>query len=536
MRKEDKYVFGSLYAERDALLPKCAVPVSDEGSANSIISGRWGTGKSAQLFLANAELMAVLPRDDREIWYLPEKSLMSTDLVQIFHDSEQRHELTANLQPLWRAEIVRRAAMALCATSRATGGMHGPHWEFVDTVSSSVHLGDSVWKRLKLSLVALRSMNKEQRRSFRGLSGSFENVFTESAFQHVKCCFRDLSKRSLAPVIGIEPLESPGSKLEQSGSLAQAVVDSLMEVYLNDFLWCEDDDFRLRIALPWHRRKKLEISNPQKIEEDLLELRWDSSSLRQFIAERIFRGMQDRRSLLLGKARADPWGTLFPTRITNTYTAPQVVEDSFSYVLRHTHYRPRQLLAIANRTVQLCSSAIGRSVDDVVRGVGGVRVHESHLRQAVARHCQREYDLLLREGERRYPSLRRLIAEFRGIRIPFDEDELRRRAQKAGTGPRDAANILWETGFLGVGAKCESDPSVGRLKALLLEGTYRRFKNASGQIFHKWYFFEYNTRGSAETVRDSFQDYAEVNSDYVLHPVTFEDLLPRLPSTCPVGA
>jgi hypothetical protein len=99
----------------------------------------------------------------------------------------------------------------------------------------------------------------------------------------------------------------------------------------------------------------------------------------------------------------------------------------------------------------------------------------------------------------------------------------------------DIIKKLWESGLVGV----EIDPQQDSLRSLLglfgREG-FRQYQPQSGDPITRWYFFEYNTKQTPSALMNRFDQAKDGEASFVLHPSTFEFLLPIVSKACPIGA
>src|SRR5689334_1302970 len=75
--QEFRVLFGDENAERDPLLTECAVLTKRAASTKPILTGKWGTGKTALLLLQNQTLSDRLKKinpDLERMWYLDEST------------------------------------------------------------------------------------------------------------------------------------------------------------------------------------------------------------------------------------------------------------------------------------------------------------------------------------------------------------------------------------------------------------------------------------------------------------------------------
>jgi len=103
----------------------------------------------------------------------------------------------------------------------------------------------------------------------------------------------------------------------------------------------------------------------------------------------------------------DYWSQLFGNVINNDSFEKSVDEDSFSYVLRHTHHRPRDLQRMARQIVENQAAYSGSTADDVLYGRDGSRINQQIIKDSVKEVC----DVKMRneffvEMERKYKKSR----------------------------------------------------------------------------------------------------------------------------------
>ena len=103
------FLFGNETAEKDDLLYRCRVDRQDLTALKSILTGRWGVGKTALLLIQNSDLASKLAErspDLRDIWYIHERSIDVDALIDLKSRANDRDTLLAMLEKLWRSEIV----------------------------------------------------------------------------------------------------------------------------------------------------------------------------------------------------------------------------------------------------------------------------------------------------------------------------------------------------------------------------------------------------------------------------------------------
>src|SRR3989344_1337827 len=158
-------IFGSDNAWSDELLYECAV--ESQIRAKPVLKGRWGTGKTAMLLLANRELTDLIRKKDGgdpRIWYLSEQALdvkMITSLKE--HVGSSRQALIRALQDVWKAEIVRIACAILNRLHEHYGSPRGSHWQFVNKICRVEQSAHTIWKHIpQLFTVILGNTDREK--------------------------------------------------------------------------------------------------------------------------------------------------------------------------------------------------------------------------------------------------------------------------------------------------------------------------------------------------------------------------------------
>lgn len=146
MRKHQ--LFGSENAEADQLLFDCKVEKTKPSEAKSIITGRWGTGKTAIVFLQNEnlinELNAINP-DLKDVWYLSEGGLNFKKISEIYYESNnQQYHFESLMSEFWKIEVVRIYCLLLFHLRHKFKHHEGGHWNLVFHLAKTRNLRKSV--------------------------------------------------------------------------------------------------------------------------------------------------------------------------------------------------------------------------------------------------------------------------------------------------------------------------------------------------------------------------------------------------------
>ena len=112
----DYTLFGNENAEKDDDLIECKVSTSYFRPAQKpILTGRWGSGKTASLLIDHHDLSSILAQIDpkmERLWYIDENTLNVQSLMELrqrFISDSQYY--VKSLEEIWRAEIIRRACL-----------------------------------------------------------------------------------------------------------------------------------------------------------------------------------------------------------------------------------------------------------------------------------------------------------------------------------------------------------------------------------------------------------------------------------------
>lgn len=534
-------LFGNDSAEDDDLLLECEVDQSVELSARPVVTGRWGTGKSASLILGTKTLSEALRGVDSEfdrIWLIDERSIDSKALVAHFGRQSDARLFAAQLRQLWKGEILRRMSLIL-ATLREQNyrSLSGDHWTYVMKAKQSSSFWSSLWSQLPNIAKILSQENSTRFESIESLKGDVEEIFSDHAERAIRSCLWDIKKlpssKALSPIVAIEPIDTPNSALEDEASLANEVVSSLLNVFLEVFKVSQRQPIEVRLAIPWHRITNQRLTFPHKLQSYTTRLTWKPDELRAFINRRILWEFRRVGRTFSEKGTRDPWGALFESEVRNGRCSPVCFEDSFSYVLRHTHHRPRDVQQIARLAVFYAASDSRRSVDDVLHCRGGQKVGGKSLVQAVHEFCRDGADFLIVEAGRRIPGLRNVAERLRNVSVPFSIDDLEQRLMKDSSGDSvsDAIRYLWDAGIIGVqkvllGGK-------GRQRVFPDENR-AEFRNKNNAVFQPYYFFYYNYEN--ENIESLLEDDdPSIETSLILHPRTYEIFFPKIQTLHPIG-
>jgi len=527
-------VFGSENAETDDLLYECAVDTMIRRYTSPILTGRWGTGKTAVFFLQNDILRESLRKKReqyREEWYLRESSLDIEMLIRLHIDMKHdRVYFRRILEKIWFAEIVRRYTRILALLEDSFTTSSGEHWKRVNTLAKMAVLETSLWTQIPdiTGIIFALARGENIKEPMSRVSRSLAEIFDKSSYESVKKCLYDVRKFSIS--VAVEPIETPVSDVENS-QLANDIVASLLNTFRKYFEPSIDNPFYVRIAIPWHRFNVSNLDFPQKIYPYKENIVWSKEELFAFINKRIeweFRRVGRRYA-----QNKHPWYVLFPKEVQNGVTTPPVQEDSFSYILRHTHHRPRDLQRLTRSIVKHYANRRQLPVDEVLLKH---QIDKEAIKNTLRAECPQIAQLLIEEGQRRYGQLYELVEKLRGLPLPFSQDDLKRRIQMMEMDINRAILMLWDVGILGVYVYTRYNSKLDlRLKNNFPPDMLRIEYAQQNAVCWNW--FEYNYTGDPITLLEKIKSLdGEERPLLALHPVTFEYFTPRsFVAHCPIG-
>lgn len=540
-------LFGHEHAAIDDLLRPCYVNRPGLVQEKPILVGKWGTGKTGLLIHRNRPLSDALktiepsnPEIDR-IWYLDETAIQLQTLqhIEVICGSDQS-SIKRLLEDLWRGEIVRCAVKILSTMYDFYGAPSGDHWKKVTSTATRMERS-TIWDLVPRAIGILGS--KEQNEAMAALINQLRSIDTQGLQSAVHLCLADIQDHPVQPVVGIEPIETPNSEVEQQTDLAELLVTCLLNVFYKYFQPSSRQLLRVEISIPWHRYMKNRVGEPQKLAPYEGHFRWTPASLKEFINARIEYEFRRVRRSFTATPQNDAWSALFADRVKNANHSIQQSEDTFSYVLRHSQYRVRDILRLTREAVEYEASVRGVSVDDVVSS-RHLRVTERSIRASIRRTCKQTAEERVLEAGRRFQDFASIIEAVRGISVPFTVADLKRRIQKRGFDrPDDIVlkhlDTLWSGGVLGLQIRTRSPQSVSQVSGAF--GPTTRSSHLPGANDGVFYLFAHTTDRRAHDIISTYDavngqsDEADTDVKLVVHPMMFEYLDIRINETHPVG-
>jgi hypothetical protein len=527
-------VFGNENAENDELLEECSI--EEQVTGKQIYVGRWGVGKTAVLLLTHRKLantLKSLGKDDRA-WYIEESSLDVKALVEFQKNFSGNETLfTKALEDIWRAEIIRRAAQLLVDLSEFYGCPREEHWKYIGLAVKGWRT-KPIWKHIPEVMTVIFG-NNNRTDALTEIQLSLERLFQNEVFDNIQKCLNDIKDTDVLPGIAIEPIDSPQSSLDKQSQLALPLVTSLLNVYKKYFQPSSRQLLSVKLSIPWHLYNTKRLESPQKINQYIEQIKWDERKLREFINRRI--GWEFKR---VGRRsqHQDEWTELFAATIDNDQCKPIVQENSFQYVLRHTHYRARDLQRITRRAVELCASMKKVTEDDILLGKTISKIEPDIIKEAVREVSYSMAEELIIESSRLLGDLATIIPVIRGLNVPFSPVDFQKRLRQI---YQDVENFnpalltLWEAGIIGVLITVTKSNLIEQVRAKLEDNGHRQY-NTSSKIIHTWSLFAYNWQENINNVITFFEQSDGIEVQFIFHPITFKHLSARVNYICPIGS
>jgi hypothetical protein len=171
-------------------------------------------------------------------------------------------------------------------------------------------------------------------------------------------------------------------------------------------------------------------------------------------------------------------------------------------------------------------------------------IDDRAIRAAIRKTCKDTAEERELEAKRRFPGFESMIRSMRGMHVPFDIRELKRRFERYNVDPsgkldiNEAVDKLWRGGIIGVELTAHSEGAARALRGAVGQATspvYRERPN----LPQRHYLFEHNTERKVGDLINEFANggyVSDVEFKIVLHPMMFEYLAARTPSEYPIGA
>lgn len=518
-------LFGDENAWNDKLLNECYVEQSKELAKKSIIIGKWGIGKSAYILHEARFLNEALERTEdvnKDIWNIGEYSIGTASLAILRKKYTDEELFKRTLEIIWMAEIIRSECILFYKLRNNYEQNEGDHWNRVISIGRRENNLTRFWDRIPALLFALGEINLKGLKEVEKLQGTFGETLRSSTLEDIYKCLIDIKDHKLQPTIVIEPIDTPKTELDQGG-FALPLVSSLLNVYTRIFIRYQEPSQWIKICIPWHRYRPDSLDNPNRIIPYVGFIEWNRNNLWEFINRRIeweFRRV-NRKS-----TEKYAWNALFPRMIGHSEARNVFFEDTFLFVRRHTHWRPRELQRIARMAVEKQSSRSDQSVDEILRRG---QIEEEILKDTINEFCKIKLETeLIEAAKRKYgdAKTKEILFSLYGLSNPFKLDELNKKIKKyqkilsedlVADNLMNVLRMLYDSGFLGI----EIIPS----KDAEILNDYFNILGSETYICHKepsqlnlFYLFHYNYKKEISDIIQIVANRADAKMSIVFHP------------------
>lgn len=255
-------------------------------------------------------------------------------------------------------------------------------------------------------------------------------------------------------------------------------------------------------------------------------IEWNKENLKDFINRRIeweFRRVKRRNT------KRNAWNEFFPKRIARRQSGQNFFEDTFLFIRRHTHWRPRELQRITRMAVENQSSRLNQSVDDVLRHG---QIAEDVIEDTVNEFSRTKFENeLTEEAKRRYgdAKTKEIMVLLYGLSNPFNLEDLNKKIKKYQKNLPEDSNaeslmnilkMLYDSGFVGIEIIPAKDAEIlNDYINILGQGTH---------IYHReptqlnlFYLFQYNYNKEISDVINIVTNRADAKLNIVFHPSTW---------------
>lgn len=393
-----------------------------------IVVGRWGTGKTSLLLKRTQSISNFLHDDTNPFetpWYIEEEDLNIARISEIYQDNQSSKPRTyAIFSEMWESEIFFRATIMLKRIwDKESEQLKSPAWKHIRANRALETLPEGVWKNARLIFELLSNTDRYSR----ALSAAFEIYDELRSKKNKKCvfdCIAELETLNIpAPVISIEPIETPFSESEkQADSLANDLVASLLNCWYQKFRpERKDCNLVVNVSVPWHRYFPGRTSFPDKIPNYTSFVGWTKHKLRRLISKRLVWEMNRAGNKFEFEFEDDfnlVWSKFFPEKIANAvaFNIYDRLEDSFDYLCRHTSWRARDLIILTRECIESHCKKYGISRDSYF--LNPQQIDEDIIRKTVSGYSQRTAPSRIEEYVKRNGGGKVSATVFNGLPSP----------------------------------------------------------------------------------------------------------------------
>ncbi len=437
MEKLKKVQFGKIDAEKDQYMLEKAFIITQHISTChkpeiSLIVGRKGAGKSAVV----EHLLNRHGKDyDYTVVFKP-TDLRFSNLKNLYDLNLQYKDIDpiALMEYVWRTVLLAKLMQSIISHKNYTPVKNEPMYQFITDhfgVDKSF-LGkfiETAQKCLKDSIGVAKYAH-----NLASICGGSD---FEKAYNNAVESLKNHLNSGKTALLLIDNIDEHWSGSEASYDFIHALIHSVRHInsksYKNLFVKC---------FVPTDISKGLKTRHSDKVHEDQHELIWGRNELLSLVGSRIAISLNIKGSDgEFSKSYNHCWEQIFEEK---GYNLLGRIENSFDYILRHTLYRPRDL-------IRACKYLRNKSIE---KGFPD-RVPFQIIAENLPLFCEDSIDYLEDEYHSRLDQLLDVISQFNGSSNIMGYEEFAETVQNAiiknqlDMNERDMEKLLYEIGFAG---------------------------------------------------------------------------------------
>ena len=219
-------------------------------------------------------------------------------------------------------------------------------------------------------------------------------------------------------------------------------------------------------------------------------MQWSYGELAAFIAKRIAKTKKLLTPFGYAETLDNTWDEIFPFYITNNET--NVKHKAFDYLLRHSQFRPREIL--------MCC----RDLTERAREIDKPTLTQAEFRDVVHIHCNEEADQIINEFQPSVKNIHDVLRKFTDSCNVLDNNTIYTMLKRVSAPPfkdsKEIVQFLYDIGFLGIIMNESEKNATGR------ELPYTIYNNEA------WYF-NFKFFDPRRSVADA--------KKFVIHPIFY---------------
>lgn len=437
MGRLQKVNFGKIDAEKDQYMLQKAFIITPHISKChnpeiSLIIGRKGAGKSAVV----EHLLNHHGKDYDYIVVFKPTDLRFSNLKNLYDLNLQYKDIDpiALMEYVWRTVLLAKVMQSIISHKNYTPVKDEPMYQFVTD-----HFGvdkSFFGKFIETAQKCLKDSKGVAKYAYNLASICGGSDFEKSYSNAIESFKKHLNSGKTVLLL-IDNVDEHWSGSEAGYDFIHALVHAVRHLssktYNNLFVKC---------FVPTDIAKGLKTRHSDKVHEAQHELLWSRNDLLSLVGSRIAISLNIKGSGGgFSKDYNYCWGHIFEERGSNLIGR---VENSFDYIIRHTLYRPRDLL-------RACKYLRNKAVENGIAD----KIPFKLITEYLPSFCEDSIDYLEDEYRSRLDQLLDVIAAFNGFSNIMDYETFLETVKgaiisnKLDISERDMEKLLYEIGFIG---------------------------------------------------------------------------------------